>query len=192
MLAPILNNCSLDRICKKENGYQFGQVSIKPLEFVDDLADPNHSLMSVHVSNFVIEQIQFEKRPKFSAKKCELLAIGSDDAGYTFDINGRTIKHISTVKYLGDILNAQGSNIDMIKSRVDRCHGSVMSDPDFLGTGHKQIRTRTLFLAPCNDSVGTRPKGNASGKLKMAAVCMINMLKFVSTVNPKQAGLFRI
>ena len=125
VLGPILNNCSLDRICKKGNGYQFRQVNIKPLEFVDDLADPNHSSMYAHVSNSVIEQIQFEKRLKFSAKKCKLLAIGSDDAGYTLDINGRTIKHVSTVKYLGDILNAQGSNVDMIKSRVDRCHGSV-------------------------------------------------------------------
>ena len=122
VLGPILNNCSLDRICKEGNGYQFGQVNIKPPEFVDDLADPNHSPLSAHVSNSVIEQIQFEKR---LTKKCELLVIGSDDADYTLDINGGTIKHVSTVKYLGDILNAQGSNIDMIKSRVDRCHGSV-------------------------------------------------------------------
>ena len=78
--------------------------------------------MSVHVSNSVIEQIQFEKRLKFSAKKCELLAIGFDDAGCTLDVNGGTIKHVSSVKYLGDILNAQGSNVDIIKSRVDRCH----------------------------------------------------------------------
>ena len=81
--------------------------------------------MSAHVSNSVIEQIQFEKRLKFSAKKCGLLAIGSDDAGYTLDVNGRTIKHVSFIKYLGDIQNAQGSNIDLIKSRVDRCHGSA-------------------------------------------------------------------
>ena len=66
--------------------------------------------MSAHVSNSVIEQIQLEKRLKFSAEKCELLAIGSDDAGYTLDINSRTIKHVFTAKYLGDILNAQCSN----------------------------------------------------------------------------------
>ena len=119
MLGPMLNNFSLDRICKEGNGYRFGQVNIKPLEFVDDLADLNHSSMSAHVSNSVIKQIQFEKRLKF----CELLAIGSYDAGYTLNINGRTIKHVSTVKYLGDILNAQGSNVDMIKSRADRRHG---------------------------------------------------------------------
>ena len=58
--------------------------------------------MSAHVSNSVIEQILFERRLKFSAKKCELLVTGSDDAGYTLDINGRTIKHVSSFKYLGD------------------------------------------------------------------------------------------
>ena len=62
VLGPILNSCSLDRICKEGNGYQFGQVNIKSHEFVDDLVDPEHSLTSVHVSNCVIEQIQFEKK----------------------------------------------------------------------------------------------------------------------------------
>ena len=100
-------------------------MNIKPLEFVDDLADSNHSSKSAHAINSVIEHIQFEQRLEFFAKKCELLAIGSDDAGYTLDVSGRTIKHVSTVKYLGDIINAQGSNVDLIKSRVDRCHGSV-------------------------------------------------------------------
>ena len=46
VLGPILNNCSLDRICKEGNGHQLGQVNIEPLQFVDDLADPNHSLTS--------------------------------------------------------------------------------------------------------------------------------------------------
>ena len=35
------------------------------------------------------------------------------------------MKHFSTVKYLGDILNAQDSNVDLIKSRVNKCHRSV-------------------------------------------------------------------
>ena len=86
MLLSILNNCSLDRICKEGNGYQFVQVDIKPLDFVDDLADPNQSLTSANVSNSVIEQIQSEIRLKLSAKKCELLAFGSDDAGCTLDV----------------------------------------------------------------------------------------------------------
>ena len=57
VLGLILNNCPLDRICKDGNGYQFGQVNIKPLEFVDHLADRNHSLTAADASNSVIEQI---------------------------------------------------------------------------------------------------------------------------------------
>ena len=72
----------------------------------------------MHVSNYVTEEIQFEKRIKLSAEQCELLAIGSDGAGYTIDVNGRTIKYVSSVKFLGDILNAQSSNVYLIKSRV--------------------------------------------------------------------------
>ena len=147
MLGPILSNCSLDRICKEGNGYQFSQVNIKPVEFVDDLAGPNHSLTSAHVSNSVIEQIQFEKRLKFSAKKCELLVIGSGDAGCTLDVMIEQLKHVSTVKYLGDILNAQGSNVDLIKSRVDRCHGSVAELISICNEAHfGQQQIEMMFL----------------------------------------------
>ena len=58
------------------------ETRLKPLEFVDDLGDPD-SLTFANVSHSVIEQIQFEKRIKFSAKKCDLLAIGCHDVGYT-------------------------------------------------------------------------------------------------------------
>ena len=75
VLGPILNNCSLDRICKEENGYQFGQVNIKPPEFVDDLANPNHSSISAHVSNSVIEQIQFEKDQSFLLRNVSFLLL---------------------------------------------------------------------------------------------------------------------
>ena len=75
MLGPALNNCSLDRICKEWNGYQFGQVNIKSLEFADDLADPNHSLTSAHVSNSVIEQIQFQKGYIFLLRNVSFLLL---------------------------------------------------------------------------------------------------------------------
>ena len=130
VLGPILNNCSLDKISKEGNGYQFGQVNIKPLEFTDDLVDPTHSLTSAPVSNSVIEQIQFEKRQKFSARKCELLAIGPDDAGYTLDVNGR-IKHVSSFKYLGDILN---SHLAFFISHFILLHVFVPGAPSVLCT----------------------------------------------------------
>ena len=35
---------------------------IKPMEFVDDLGDPNHKIQSASVDNQIIEQTQHEKQ----------------------------------------------------------------------------------------------------------------------------------
>ena len=43
-LGPMLNNCSLDRVCKDGYSYHLGSVEITPVEFVDDTADPNTAM----------------------------------------------------------------------------------------------------------------------------------------------------
>ena len=125
MLGPILNNCSLDAICRDGSGYQMGHAVIKPMEFVDDLADPNHNIKSASVSNQIIEQIQHEKRLNFSTRKCELLVIGQVEDNCNLEVNNTTIKRVEHAKYLGDFINSQGDNLDLIRSRVDRSFGSV-------------------------------------------------------------------
>ena len=45
VLGPVLNNCSLDRITVESRGYFLGSVEIKPMEFVDDISDPNEGLL---------------------------------------------------------------------------------------------------------------------------------------------------
>ena len=101
------------------------QFNIKPMEFVDDLADPNHNIQSASASNQIIEQIQHEKRLKFSVRKCELLVIGQVEDQCNLEVNNTTIKQVQHVKYLGDLINSQGNNCDLIKSRIDRSYGSV-------------------------------------------------------------------
>ena len=65
VLGPVLNNCSLDRFSKENVGYNFGSVGIKPLEFVDDIANPCSSRQTAVLSNKLLENIQHEKRRKF-------------------------------------------------------------------------------------------------------------------------------
>ena len=121
VLGPILNNCSLDTICRDGSGYQMGHT----VEFVDDLADPYHNIQSASASNQIIEQIQHEKRLKFSARKCESLVIGQVEHQCNLEVNNTTIKQVQHVKYLGDLINSQGNNCDVIKCRIDRSYGSV-------------------------------------------------------------------
>ena len=41
VLGLVLNNCSLGDVFDASRGYQYGNIEIKPLEFVDDIADQN-------------------------------------------------------------------------------------------------------------------------------------------------------
>ena len=61
IMGPILNNCSLDRICVEGQGYQLGSAYIKHLEYVDDIADPKNGFEEAIGSNADIERIQKEK-----------------------------------------------------------------------------------------------------------------------------------
>ena len=98
VLGFVLNNCSLDRVCKESLGYHIGSVEIKSMEFVDDIADPNSDEISAKFSNRIVEQIQFEKRLKLSAEKCELLKINSKCNGENLTVNNGKIKLVKVCK----------------------------------------------------------------------------------------------
>ena len=68
VLGPILNNRSLDDICKEGKGYQYGTVELRPLEFKDDIADPNRNKCDAQISNKIIIGIQELKKLKFSSE----------------------------------------------------------------------------------------------------------------------------
>ena len=120
MLGPVLNNCSLDRVCKESLGYHIGSVEIKSVEFADDIADPNSDEISAKFSNRIVEQTQFEKRLTLSAEKCELLKINSKCNGENLTVNNEKVKLVNVAKYLGDSFNSKGSHADLCKERVDR------------------------------------------------------------------------
>ena len=61
IMGPILNNCSLDRICVEGRRYQLGSAYIKPLDYVDDITDPNNRFEEAIGSNADIERIPKEK-----------------------------------------------------------------------------------------------------------------------------------
>ena len=82
-LGPIVNNCSLSDICTEGSNFNYGSVQIKPLEFVDDIADPNSGNTDAVLSNDIICNIHRRKRLKFSTEKCKLLKVNGKDNGDT-------------------------------------------------------------------------------------------------------------
>ena len=53
--AVLSKTVHFDTICRDGSGYQMGHAVIKPMEFVDDLAAPNHNIQSASVSNQITE-----------------------------------------------------------------------------------------------------------------------------------------
>ena len=78
-LGPILYNCSLSDICTEGNNFNYGSAQIKPLECVDDIADPNSGNDDAVLSDDIICNIQRRKQLKFSTEKCKLLKVNSKD-----------------------------------------------------------------------------------------------------------------
>ena len=84
---------AIHTICRDGSGYQMGHAVIKPMEFVDDLVDPDHDIQSASVSNKIIET-QHEKRLNFSTRKCELLLIGQVENNCKLEVDNMTIKQV--------------------------------------------------------------------------------------------------
>ena len=126
VLGPILNNCSLDDVCKEGKGYQYGSIELKPFEFVDDIADPNRSKYDAQISSKVITRIQEFKKLKFSSEKCKVLKINSSSNTDTLFIEDRALDIENSTSYLGDVVNDKGDNTALCKDRTDKAVGTII------------------------------------------------------------------
>ena len=147
VLGPVLNNCSLNKMSTHSTGYNFGSVQLKPLEFVDDIADPSREKASAIASNSVLEAIQHEKRISFSAEKCELLKINCNNSD-GFKVNGIGIKVVESARYLGDLFNIKGDNSDICRERHLKAEGTsveLCSLSRGLSFGIRQIESMLIL-----------------------------------------------
>ena len=126
VLGPILNNCSLDDVRKEGKGYQYGTEGLKPLEFVDDIADTNGNKYDAQISNKVIIGIQELKKLKFSSEKCKTLKINSSSNRDTLFIEDKALDVKNSTFYLGDVFNDKGNNSALYKDRADKAVGTII------------------------------------------------------------------
>ena len=103
VLGPILNNCSLDQICKESKSYQNGNIQLKPLEFVDDIADSNDGYCQAQQSKHVISSILEHKKLTFATEKCKVLKFGiTKSHNSSLAIGNDNLEVVSYLRYLGD------------------------------------------------------------------------------------------
>ena len=135
VLGPVLNNCSLGKVCHESESYQSGTVNIKSLEFVDDIADPNDDLFQARKSNSIIISVQQQQKLTFAVDKCKLLKIGSTQ--YTADslyLNQQKMDIVDSFKYLGDEFTSKGGYSVLCDNRAKRA-----------------VRTTTEFISLCKE-----------------------------------------
>ena len=121
VLGPILNNCSLDQICKEGKSYQNGNIEIKPLEFVDDIADPSDGYCQAQQSNLVISSILERKKLTFAAEKCKILKFGiTKSQSSSLAIGNDNFEVVSNFRYLGDEFDSKGSYSVLCKTRAQK------------------------------------------------------------------------
>ena len=132
VLGPILNNCSLDEVCKEGKGYQYGIVELKPFEFVDDIADPNRNKYDAQISNKVITGIQELKQLKFSSEKCKVLKINTSSNTDALFIEDRALDIENSTSYLGDVFIDKGDNTALCKDRADKAVGTILNFSPFV------------------------------------------------------------
>ena len=81
-------------------------------------------MLTILLSNKLLENIQHEKRVNFSAEKCELLKINSIGNDGLL-LNGEDIKSVRKVRYLGDVFSDKGDNSELCKGRHDKIKGTI-------------------------------------------------------------------
>ena len=122
MLGPILSSASVAECCDEivSGGASIGELILRIMAFVDDLLGLNHNHTDVHESHALITAFADKKRMGLNEEKCVILPVNVPDgmAIPVLVVNGREMDIVEFAKYLGDIFNTKGTNIDMIKERV--------------------------------------------------------------------------
>ena len=66
------------------------------------------------------------KKIDVSEEKCELLKVNSKVGDATFQVNGKSVKTVRVVRYLGDHFNCKANNKDLCKERVKKATGTII------------------------------------------------------------------
>ena len=124
VLGPILSSASIAECCDEivSGGASIGELILRILAFVDDLLGLNHHHKDVHESHAFITAFADKKRMGLNEEKCVILPVNVPDsmAVPVLLVNGREMDVVDFAKYLGDIFNKKGTNMDMIDERVKK------------------------------------------------------------------------
>ena len=125
LLSPVLFNLYLDELSTALNdvhvGCMIGGARVNHILYADDLALVSPSLSGLEKLNKICELEAQSHNIIFNAAKSNLLIMRGNGANqlvnHSLKMNGETVPEVEHVKYLGTILNSDGSDdMDMMRA----------------------------------------------------------------------------
>ena len=123
-------------------------VSIPPLGMVDDELTIAECGANANITNAIMNSFTESKKLKFGRKKCNKMHIGEDTlVCEDIRVHDSVGKTVIQDKYVGDVLENNGSNKANIKERLDKGYGIMIETLSILSE---------IPLGPYRMSVGLR------------------------------------
>ena len=128
VLGSNICSTSTAEFCEYPIGSPVGNLLIRPLAFVDDIAVINITLDGVVTSHAMAVSFSKLKKLELNESKCYLLIVnGKGDESPKLFINEKEVSIQEAVKYLGDIINSKNDNSDMLKEKEKKAFGKLIS-----------------------------------------------------------------
>ena len=130
VIGPLLCSASTAECCVEHGagGANIGETNLKSLAYVDDIVDINETTEDAEGAHDVVLKFTAKKRLELSGKKCSIIAMNAKPNQIPkLTIKGKLVKREKSAKYLGDILNGNGTNDDLIDDRVKKGNGSMVN-----------------------------------------------------------------
>ena len=131
VLGPTLCSSSTAELCNRNHsgGVLVGSMTINDLIYVDDTTDVNTNIAEHVASHNEIVNFAWSKGLALNYPKCGQMIINqkSTTPVPTLIIGDGVVGQVKSGKVLGDVVNEQGTNIDLIDDRVKKGIGVIVS-----------------------------------------------------------------
>ena len=131
VLSSNLCSCSTAELCDSNitGGTMTGLLFLSSLLFVDDTFDANEDIAEVVASHYEIMNFKDSKRLGMNCPKCGLITINKKPhyTTPTLTIDEGTVGQVSNTRFLGDIVNEKGTNVDMINDKTTKARSAMVN-----------------------------------------------------------------
>ena len=110
-------------------GASMGTLVINDILYVDDTTDANNDINDTVASHNEVVNFSKMKRLSLNHKKCCIITVNkkSTDSVPTLHIDDGSVQHVTNTKFLGDIINEKGTNIDMVNEREKKGNAVIVN-----------------------------------------------------------------